>query len=434
MSLFLKKIDEITIDDLVNFISVKHPENIRLEYKSSFSATDANQQIAKEVSAFANQQGGVLIYGIGEEPGKTRRPDAIVGIDKSLSPRQKIQSVCIDHIYPPAVPEIQECELKNDNSKVVVIVRIAMSDDAPHTINHRTGFYIRVQDRSDPREMAEEEIELLWNRRAKLVERREWLLKRTYERVFPRDVKRNYMLSPSVFIAVPLFPIYSLVPRERLYDTYTKAEVPQSQGFPLETDRIKTASDSIYAYISTKDADKLTVRKERYGEINIFGQISYFENAVHNFNSTEGIFLGYELRNLFLMAKFAGNFYKDLGFWGIVRFIVKVENCRGVRLISPRDAQGFNDEMGVMELDKDIDIVRDCAVAELIDNSEGFVESIFQEYLWNIGLSVHRANAMPVSFWVDKVKMELYGKKACPKCNKVYISNVDVSCRDCKTE
>jgi len=219
MSLFLKKIDEITIDDLESFVSAKHPENIRLEYKSSFSATDANQQIAKEVSAFANQQGGVLIYGIGEEPGKTRKPDAIVGIDKFLSPRQKIQSVCIDHIYPPVVPEIQECELKNDNGKMVVIVRIAMSDDAPHTINHRTGFYIRVQDRSDPREMNEEEIELLWNRRAKLVERRDWLLKRTYERVFPQDVKRNYMLSPSVFIVIPLFPIYSLVSRERLYDT-----------------------------------------------------------------------------------------------------------------------------------------------------------------------------------------------------------------------
>jgi len=348
---------------------------------------------------------------------------------------KKIQSVCIDHIYPPVIPEIQECELRSDPSKIAVLIRVEMSDAVPHTINNRTGFYIRVQDRCDPREMTDEEIKMLLNRREKIAERRERLLNRTYERVFPPDVKRNFMLTPAIFQVIPLYPMYPLVERSQLYELYTKSEVRQGQGFPLETDRIKTANESIYAYISTKDSDKLTVRKERYGELNIFGQVSYFENAVHDFNgSATGIYLGYELRNLFLTVKFATNFYKNLGYWGVVRLILKVENCRGVKLISPHDGPGRADELAIMELDSDINIQREYVTAELNDSPEDCIENIFQEYLWNIGLSVHRANSVPVGFWVDKTKIDLYGKKPCPKCNKVYISNVDVSCRDCKAK
>jgi len=432
MSIFRKKIDEISINDIETFISEKHPENIRLEYKSGFSSIDANRQIAKEVSAFANQQGGVLIYGVTEEAEKTRKPDAMVGIDKSLNPRHKIQSICLDHIYPPVVPEIQECELKTDTTKVVVVVRIDMSEEAPHTINQRAGFYIRIQDCSDPREMTAEEITVILNRREKIIEHREWLLQRTYKRVFPPDVKRNFMLTPSMLIAIPLYPTWPLIERRQIYDMYRSSEVAGGQGFPLETDRIKTASDSIYAYISAKDADKLTVRKERYGELNIFGQISYYENAIHNFESIEGVYLGFELRNLYLMIKFAANFYKNIGYWGIIKFILRLENCRGVKLISPHEAYGFSDELGVMELDAEVNIERDFSVMEMLDKPEEFIENIFQEYLWDIGLSVHKANQMPVGYWLDKTKIDLYGSKHCPKCNKYLISKIDSLCRDCR--
>jgi len=301
MSIFRTKIDDINIDDIEQFIAEKHPENIRLEYKSGFSTTDVNQQIAKEVSAFANQQGGILIYGVSEESGKTRKPDAIIGIDKSLSPRQKIQSVCIDHIYPPVVPEIQEYEIKTDATKVVVLVRIDMSDEVPHTINSRTGFYIRSQDRSDPREMTDEELELLWNRRSKLVERRKRLLKRAYERVFPPDIHSFGIKSAVILQAIPLYPLESFVNRKALLEKYRGAQVPGSQGFPLVIDDIKTASDSIYANLKPKTEDTATFKREEYGELNIFGQVSFIENAVHSFQGKDGIFLGWQLKRLFFM-------------------------------------------------------------------------------------------------------------------------------------
>ncbi|HLG28759.1 MAG TPA: ATP-binding protein [Candidatus Brocadiales bacterium] len=432
MSIFLKKIDDITIDDIEKFILEKHSENVRLEYKSGFSTTDTNFQIAKEVSAFANQQGGVILYGVTEEPGKTRRPDAIVGIDKNLNPREKIQSVCIDHIYPPIVPDVVERELQNDSNKVVVIVRIEMSDMVPHTINNRTGFYIRSQDRCDPREMTEEEIELLWNRRAKLVERRDWLLRRTYERVFPKDVKRDYMLTPSIMMAIPLYPMHPLIERGRLLEVYYNSKVHEKQGFPLVADRIMAASDSIYGYTSPESADKLTVKKENYGELNILGQVSYFGNPMRKFDTSgehECILLDRELRNLFLMVKFLCNFYKNLGYWGIIKFILKVENCRGVKFSYPDPFLGAK-----MELDTEVNVERDCAISQLLENPEGIIEDIFQEYLWSIGLSVPRATAIPVGDWLNKTKMDFYGTKRCPKCSKKEISKIDEMCMDCKSK
>ena len=59
MSLFTKSIDQIIFDDIKDFCDSEIPENIRLDYKSDFSASNEKKQIAKLVSAFANTQGGV---------------------------------------------------------------------------------------------------------------------------------------------------------------------------------------------------------------------------------------------------------------------------------------------------------------------------------------------------------------------------------------
>ena len=432
MSIFRKKIDDISIDDVEAFISEKHPENIRLEYKSGFSSSDVNQQIAKEVSAFANQQGGVLIYGITEELGKTRKPDVIVGIDKSLSPRQKIQSVCLDHIYPPIVPEIQECELKTDASKVVVVVRVDISDEAPHTINQKTGFYIRVQDRSDPREMNVDEMELLWNRREKLIERREWLLARAYERVLPSGVKRVHMLTPLIFRAIPLFPLQSLIERTRLYEIYQASIVPGSHEFPLIIDDIKTSSESIFSHFVAQEKD---VHPERavYGELNTFGQVSRFENAIYSWQEMTGIFIGLELRNLLFMMKFLTKWYKNLGYWGIVKFILDLENCKGVKFYYPRYGHGFQEQLKTLHLDMNMRIERQLSVSDLWENPEAIVVDVFQELLWGCGLSVHNASNLPVAAWINEEKKQA-GMTTCPKCQGQNISVIDEVCKDCRNK
>lgn len=434
MSIFVKKIDEITIDDIDSFIAGKHKENIRLEYKEDFSSKDATLQIAKEVSAFANQQGGVIIFGISEQV--DRCPDKIVGLDKKQVPRKKIQSVCLDHIYPPLFPEIQECELKNNPDKLAVIVRVAMSDETPHTINKRTGFYIRGEDVCTPRPMTDEEIELLWNRRKKLVERREWLLQRPYNRVFVADKPELNLTTPIILMAIPLFPMKPLVEREKLPDIHKASVVSGSNDFPLFSSDIKTASDSIYCYSPDKNvvAQIKDIAKRKYGEINIFGQISHFEDAVNEFEQRglKGIFLGYELKKLYFMVRYVSNFYAKVGYWGIIKMILKIQNCIGELLYSPSYTYDSNDKLSRNELDKDVIVEKDFTVGEIVDGVEHIVVDIFRDLLWGTGLNVYRAARVPIAQWLQQTKIGLYGDKVCPKCSKERISTVDAICLKCK--
>ena len=432
MNVFTKNIDAITIDDIEMFISEKHPENIRLEYKQCLSSKDANFQIAKEVAAFANQQGGVILFGVVEDE-KTRRPLSIEGIDKTLKLRDRIQSVCIDHIYPPIVPEIQECELKSDSNKVVVLVRIEMSDAVPHTINNKTGFYLRSQDRCDPREMTTDEIELLWNRRAKLVERREWLLKRTYERVFPPGIPRKHIFAPSIMRAIPLFPLHMLLERSSLFEKHSFAEVPNREGFPLSKYNIKTASDSIYTCWFDKD---VPTPKEAYGELNTFGQVSYFKDIVSRWiegdMQIDGIALFLELKDILYMIKFLGKWYKNIGFWGIIKFTLDIENCRDAAVYCYSYEYRRNDRLSNIKLDNNIKIERQLYVSEIIDNSEAIIENIFQEYLWDCGLKPNQVGSVPIGHWIEEIKKSA-GLITCPKCRGQNISIIDEICKNCRS-
>jgi len=54
-----------TLEDIQKLIENKIEESLTLEYKRELSRN--NKEIAKDISAFANTSGGVIIYGIEEK-------------------------------------------------------------------------------------------------------------------------------------------------------------------------------------------------------------------------------------------------------------------------------------------------------------------------------------------------------------------------------
>ena len=67
MSFFEK--EDYTIDDIDQLIKDQIEESIHLDYKSARSLSKKDKQkneIAKDVSAFANSDGGIIIYGVEE--------------------------------------------------------------------------------------------------------------------------------------------------------------------------------------------------------------------------------------------------------------------------------------------------------------------------------------------------------------------------------
>ena len=100
-----KKLDDIEYNDVVDFIKLRMPESNILEYKSDFSRDKKKRiktsELGKDVSSFANTEGGWLIYGIATDKDenteihypKEQIDEAIVGIDYEPGLEKKIEDM-----------------------------------------------------------------------------------------------------------------------------------------------------------------------------------------------------------------------------------------------------------------------------------------------------------------------------------------------------
>ncbi len=91
-----------TKERLVSFITTCTEESLSLEYKSGEALADGEKQkpeITKDVSAFANAAGGVLIYGISEFPKKRHFPERLSPIRRSDTSKEWLEQV-IQTIQP----------------------------------------------------------------------------------------------------------------------------------------------------------------------------------------------------------------------------------------------------------------------------------------------------------------------------------------------
>jgi hypothetical protein len=96
----MKPPSEWVESDLVELIKDRVNEHIGLDYKSSAALDDpkAKTEISKDVSAFANSDGGVLVYGIVEDP-KTHLPVRLDdGVDPSVISKEWIEQVINSNI------------------------------------------------------------------------------------------------------------------------------------------------------------------------------------------------------------------------------------------------------------------------------------------------------------------------------------------------
>lgn len=133
-----------TIEDLKRLIENKIKESLTLDYKSELGQ---NEEIAKDISAFANTLGGTIVYGIHEEE---TIPVSFNWIDgKGI--KERIENVILSHIQPKLEGyEIASIENPDDSSKAILVVNIPESLKTPHMVNYR--YYKRYNFQSVPME------------------------------------------------------------------------------------------------------------------------------------------------------------------------------------------------------------------------------------------------------------------------------------------
>lgn len=152
--------DNYTIEDINYLIDNEVEENLYLDYKASgaLEKTDnKRKEITKDVSSFANSDGGIIVYGVLEED---HRPKGLTPIDGKIYTKEWLESVIqqiqprIDNIviYPIRIDDLRQS---------VYVVKIPRSSSAPHMAKDNK-YYKRFNFMSVP--MEDYEVKDLYNR------------------------------------------------------------------------------------------------------------------------------------------------------------------------------------------------------------------------------------------------------------------------------
>lgn len=137
---------------LLNFI--EGGENLSVEFKQRFST---HEKIAKEVIAFANTQGGFLIFGVNDN-------GSICGVLSEKGIVELMNQVFEEYIEPKVEFNIEYFDI---NNKEVVVFEIFKSNIKPHRLQdykaqldlNTSQVFVRVNDKSVP--ASKEMIKLL---------------------------------------------------------------------------------------------------------------------------------------------------------------------------------------------------------------------------------------------------------------------------------
>jgi hypothetical protein len=175
---FTASLSELTEDHIRAIVDRKETEQTILDYKLEIEVSKHHKfELAKDVSAFANSQGGWIIIGIPEEDG-VPKPD-FQGVTRTLNGQKTdewIHQVINSSISPRAPVEVKSIELKGSEN-VLIVIRIRESRRAPHmvTVDHDNRYYRRHGTESLRAE--EYEVRELFERGARYMERTERYLK-----------------------------------------------------------------------------------------------------------------------------------------------------------------------------------------------------------------------------------------------------------------
>lgn len=147
-----------TIQDIDELIRSQVQESIHLDYKDGRALTGTHVEISKDVSAFANSDGGVIIYGV-QESGHL--PIGIEGVDHIVISRERLESMIQSNVSPP-IADICIKQLPIDTARSIFAVCVKKSLRSPHQDRQSKRYYKRSNFQSVP--MEDYEIQDIRNR------------------------------------------------------------------------------------------------------------------------------------------------------------------------------------------------------------------------------------------------------------------------------
>lgn len=120
------------MDRIRGLIAERVQEDLHLDYKAAASLSKEDKkktEMSKDVSAFANADGGVIIYGVGEDPSDDSFPGTIDAIDSKTLTAEWLEQVITSRIQPK-IPGIEIHVVEVMPGRVVYIIEVPKGDTA----------------------------------------------------------------------------------------------------------------------------------------------------------------------------------------------------------------------------------------------------------------------------------------------------------------
>ncbi len=242
-----------TIEYIRSLIDNKVEENLNLDYKAAASLERNDKktiEISKDISAFANSDGGTIIYGITEDSDLKHLPAEIDPVDREIITKEWLEQIIQGKIRPRIDGiSIIPIEIDNNPKKVIYVVEIPKSNTA-HQADDRK-YYKRFNFNSVP--MFDYEIRDILNRsKNPEIDLEFGITRHTYE------ITNGFDLPFQSFAQDINGRLINVKPEKKYQTDYTLRVYAKNNG--------KVLANYINAYIGLRD-DYLLDNNNPYSEI-----------------------------------------------------------------------------------------------------------------------------------------------------------------------
>ena len=403
--MFTKPLKDIDEKDIQALVEHETQESAELEFKRDIESTDrGKKKLAKHVSAMANANGGIIIFGIEEKDSKA---DKLIGIDEMVGDQpvgEFVNNVLISRVRPRLAVQPQAVKLAN--GKVVLVLQVSRIPYRPHMVLAENVYYVRhncsvaLADEHEVRKMVLES-------KSSSDEMKEFLKKRNLD---DKD-KENFALTPlakrmreNPLMAKQIpeghegkpFVLFASCPRhleERVniasgafYEKVIKSSGFNLFGYKIDffnlARRQRITSDSLYQ-VACDDDDESKIR--RYVEIDRNGYVEtgLFRSIVWKDEDSELYFrILYFAAEFWAYMTFISRLYGEIGYFDELKIITALSDTKGMTAIGFFNAPApFDRQRGGTAQEKNVLIERSVIVSELGDEQ---IKAIVKEVVGRV--------------------------------------------------
>jgi len=370
---FLKPLEKLELTDIERLKTNKISESQILDYKEQL--LDDNK-LLKHVSAFANTQGGFLIFGV-EETGKGGYPKEILGIDKNQINKERIEQIILGNIQPRLNIKIQLVEHKNP-TKAIVILEIPNSYLKPHMNGRDNKFYKRYNFEALP--MTEREVNDTYKRRITSYEEVEMYIAELLKYDFWQGADAELLPITAKIIIIPTM-------LERMIDTSNVEDFLWLGKLRLTPNKYPSVFKLLWSNNPAPSLNGIKYQRlDKDGRVfegleihrnGIVHAISFFGT----FKGKKRVFMAYDFCVAIMHAlDFVRLLYQRYNYFGDIKIVCNLQGVKHSLLRVPDKQFGkfdlYNDSYCPL---KDLTIVRELPISLIESKRENIASSIMNE-------------------------------------------------------